>query len=169
MAQDPDLSKLVAQIADLSAQGALDDWRWLMGRGARPLLVTAMGDAFVVKTEGFFSRAEVVYFLDTFTGTFVRTGLAPGDLPAALRTSPQAAGWLRVDLVRRLLDRGAKLGAGQCLSAKHPIVLGGNLTPDNFEPTDWQVHLSMLGQVHKQVKDLPPGSTIADIQGGDPE
>ena len=32
------------------------------------------------------------------------------------------------------------------------------------EPTDLVAHVSLLGQVHRQVRDLPPGTTINEIR-----
>jgi hypothetical protein len=37
------------------------------------------------------------------------------------------------------------------------------MEPDNFECTSWRVHLMPLGQIHEQVKDLPPGTPITGI------
>jgi hypothetical protein len=34
------------------------------------------------------------------------------------------------------------------------------MEPENFEVTDWRVHMGLMGQIYQKVKDLPPG-TIA--------
>jgi hypothetical protein len=38
------------------------------------------------------------------------------------------------------------------------------LAADNFERTDLQTHYSMLGQLHRQTKHLPPGTKIDSIK-----
>jgi hypothetical protein len=36
--------------------------------------------------------------------------------------------------------------------------LGGQLAPNNFEMCE--IHLSIAGRVHRQIKDLPPGTPV---------
>jgi Domain of unknown function (DUF1851) len=67
-------------------------------------------------------------------------------------------------LVAALKLGGIKLGPGQCYSYKIPPVLGGKIEASNFDATDLLVHLSILGQIHHQVKDLPSGTSIKDIK-----
>ena len=55
------------------------------------------------------------------------------------------------------------LAEGQIYSYKTPPVLGGEYSTDNLEPTGIAVHFSVLGQIHRQVKDLPPGTKIDRI------
>ncbi len=54
-------------------------------------------------------------------------------------------------------------------SCKTPLSLGGQLEAENFERTDLQVHYSRLGQIHRQTKDLPPGTKIGRIKFGSPD
>jgi hypothetical protein len=42
----------------------------------------------------------------------------------------------------------------------HPPILGGHLMPDNLQPTDFVVSLNIAGQLHGQIKDLPPGAEV---------
>lgn len=72
--------------------------------------------------------------------------------------------WFAPRLVGDLLTAGLSLRPGECFSFKIPPALGGEFTPDNFEPTDLQVHFNLLGQVHRQIKDLPPGTPIDEIR-----
>lgn len=61
----------------------------------------------------------------------------------------RSIGWTR---------RGASL-------SKWPLpVLGGDESVANLEPTDVSVHFGVLGQIHEQVKDLPPGTEIGEIR-----
>ncbi len=55
-------------------------------------------------------------------------------------------------------------GPDECLSFKHPPALGGQLDPDNFETCNIRVHFSIAGQIHQQIKDLPPGTAITNIK-----
>jgi hypothetical protein len=51
----------------------------------------------------------------------------------------------------------------RCVSYKTPPFLGGENTLDNFEIAFTTVHWSLFGQLYQQVKDLPPGTPITDI------
>jgi hypothetical protein len=82
-----------------------------------------------------------------------------------LMVQPENANeWFVPQLVGDILASGKRLEAGECFGYKVPPVLGGELEPDNFEPTDLQVHFGILGQIHRQVKDLPPGTPIGEIK-----
>jgi len=35
------------------------------------------------------------------------------------------------------------------------LILGGKMEPENFEVTDWRVHVSLLGQMRQKMKGLP--------------
>ena len=64
--------------------------------------------------------------------------------------------WFIPQLVGDLIAGGKRLAPGQCYSYKIPPVLEGEIAPANFEPTDLSVHFSVLGQIHRQIKDTPP-------------
>jgi hypothetical protein len=82
-----------------------------------------------------------------------------------LRQQPeQADQWFIPQLVGDLITSGVRLSPGKCYSYKKPPILGGEIEPANFEPTDLSVHFSVLGQIHRQVKDLPPGTKITKIR-----
>jgi hypothetical protein len=67
-------------------------------------------------------------------------------------------------LIVELRKAGKTLGPGQVYSFKNPPVLGGEYEVDNFEPMDIEVHFSIFGQIHRQVKDLPPGTPITGMK-----
>jgi len=52
----------------------------------------------------------------------------------------------------------------QVLSFKVMPALGGSFELQNIEVSDFVVTLSIAGQIHRQIKDLPPGTAISGIQ-----
>ena len=69
-----------------------------------------------------------------------------------------------VDMVADLLRSNCKPGASQIYSFKVPPILGGAQSIENVEATDIEVHFSLAGQIHRQVKDLPAGTAIESIE-----
>jgi len=87
---------------------------------------------------------------------------------AAITSAEHAERWLMPKIVDGQAALGMTPGVNECLSFKHPPVLGGQLEPDNFETASVLVHFSLAGQIHQQVKDLPPGAKIGKIKIEDP-
>jgi hypothetical protein len=55
------------------------------------------------------------------------------------------------------------LKSGQVFDLRKPLVLGGEFTLDNIQPLDASVHFSLLGQIHRQVRELPEGTSISGV------
>lgn len=62
-----------------------------------------------------------------------------------------------------MLNCSMVLEAGQCYSFKHPIVLGGDLAPENTEVSDFAVCNSFASQILQQTANLPEGARINTI------
>lgn len=138
--------------------GLLEEWRWLANESFEPVVISALGDLFLRDGEG------RIYWLDVGWGELTEVA-ASGEEFKQLMTQPENANqWFVPQLIGDLLTSGKKLGPGECFSYIKPPVLGGEVDPGNFEPTDLQVHFSVLGQIHRQVKDLPPGTPIGAIK-----
>lgn len=140
------------------ADDLLDDWRWLVGNSVCLLLVSAIGDMFLADTDG------RVFWLDTGTGQLQQIAESVGEFQRLRQLAEQADQWFIPQLVGDLIASGIRLSPGQCYSYKMPPILGGEIEPNNFEPTDLSVHFSLLGQIHRQVKNLPPGTKITNIK-----
>jgi hypothetical protein len=135
----------------------LSDWRWLIGEAGKPILITSLGDAFVQESDG------PVHWLNVEDGSYTKVATSSDDFQAQLKSSENIEAWFVPQLVGDILATGISAGTNQCFSFKKPPVLGGEYEPGNFEPTDISVHFSILGQIHKKVKDLPDGTPISNI------
>ena len=136
----------------------LEEWRWLLGDSMQLFLVSSMGDMFLGDPEG------QIFWLDTGTGRLTQVAGSQQEFKQLMQQRENAGRWFIPQLVGDLMASGVRLAPGQCYSYKKPPVLGGAIEPGNFEPTDLSVHFSILGQIHRQVKDLPPGTKISDIR-----
>jgi hypothetical protein len=143
---------LLAPVTLPGAGDPLDSWRWRTGLDAAPWLVTALGDVFVRASDGRIS------FLDTYVGQLSEAAAANTDWTRALHTPGNLDRWFDPSLVSALRQRGLTLGAEQCYSPIEPLILGGNMGPENFEVIHWRVHIGLMGRMHQQVKDGPAGT-----------
>lgn len=147
----------------VSSDAILDDWRWLISTDLEVWLVTLAGDA-LLKDCGDGS----IHFLDAVSGTVERIADNEAAFEQALTSPENADHWLMPEVVDRQALLGMTSGVDECLSFKHPPVFGGELSPDNFETCNVLVHFSIAGQIHRQIKDLPPGTKIGRIEIKEP-
>lgn len=141
----------------------LEDWRWLIGPQLQLWFVTKAGDVLLRN-----SSNDSIHYLDVTAGIVEQIATSRANFESRICDVENAGLWLKPEIVdgQALLDmRPAK---NQCLSFIHPPILGGQIHPDNFEICDILVHLSISGQILRQVKDLPPGTEIADIKIQEP-
>ena len=131
------------------------DWRWLIGDAVRPILITALGDAFFQGADG------SVWWLDVAGGRFSKAAESVAAFEHAMVANVND--WFVPQLVGELLAFGETLCPNQCYSFKKPPILGGKYVAENLEPVDLSVHFSILGQIHYRVKDLPVGTPINSI------
>ena len=152
-----ELEELLAPVAgQFDIEDALSSWRWLVPQPVRPLVMTAMGDLFLLDETG------AVLFLDTINGKCETVAASQEEWEGKLADPRLTNEWFMTPLVLAL-RKTRPLKQGQCYSPKRSPITGGSLEPDNFEPTNWSVHLAFSGGLHERVKDLPPGTKITKV------
>jgi len=151
-------NELTVDFQKHGAENLLQEWRWLLGDSMQLLLVSALGDMFLADDKG------RVHWLDAGAGQLEQIAESPEEFKRLMQQRENVDQWFVPELVGDLLAGGLRLSPGECFGYKRPPVLGGAIEPDNFEPTDLSVHFSILGQIHRQVKDLPSGARISDIK-----
>jgi hypothetical protein len=140
-----DKRAVMADAADL-----MEEWLWLAPKDAEPMLPTACGDVFLRCPDG------SIAFLDTYAGSCSTVAPSYEQWKEMLNDPEQIETWFRGGLVEDLMQAGLDREPGQCFSPLVPQIVNGSWEPSNFHACDLLIHLSMLGQIHRQVKDLPP-------------
>jgi len=137
---------------------ALESWGWLdeLPR-MEPAFASCFGDVFLQGQDGSFS------FLDTLGGKLDRVWPDGASLRAAINTHQAQDEYLRAGLVHAATEAGLVPGPDQVLSFKVPPVLGGELSVENLEIADFVVAVHIAGQIHEQVRSLPPGTSVSGI------
>jgi hypothetical protein len=136
----------------------LHEWEWLMCEPMRPILLTALGDVFAQ------GNSRAVYFLDANIGTIEQIAANGDEFQNRLRDVRFVTEKLLPARILELRKAGITLKPGEVYSHSHPMVLGGEDTDENVAPTHVSVHLSLYGQIHRQIKDLPEGTSISEFR-----
>ncbi|MEM7166917.1 MAG: T6SS immunity protein Tdi1 domain-containing protein [Planctomycetota bacterium] len=151
------IAHLVVQVDAQKLQGVASAWRWLLPTDT-PILATKCGDLFLQRDNGW------IMFLNVGLGESEIVANSHKSFVAKLNDQDFVGFRFLPLLVEDLEASGLKAGPGQCYSFKRPPILGGVYEISNFEVTDIDVHFSLLGQIHEQVKDLPDGASVGEIK-----
>lgn len=152
------INDLTVSFSHLNLETLFEDWKWLIGKNKNPVLITKSGDAFLQDND-----TGEVYFLDTVEGVLSQVASTGDEFMALLSDVNFVMEHFAVNLIAPLLQEDENIQAGMLYGWKKSCVLGGEFSADNLEPTDIEVHFSVQGQIWNQVKDLPEGSTIDNV------
>jgi hypothetical protein len=133
---------------------ALESWAWIGLGGKVPLFVSPFGDVFFRADDG-------IWWLDTLEGALTRPWITAEELNADLATPEGQDRYLLAGLAQGAERRGVVPTASQVYGFKIPPVLGGALDVDNVEVIDFVVAVNIAGQLHDQLRDIPPGAPIS--------
>lgn len=133
---------------------ALESWDWINFNDKTPIAVTCFGDMF-------FDSKSGIYFLDTLEGTLNKICEDKNELQNILNTEDGQDTYLLSGLVLKAKDEGLILEDGECYDFEQNPILGGAIEYQNMNKLSFVVSVNIAGQIHKQVKDLPPGSKIS--------
>jgi hypothetical protein len=145
---------LTKTFSEMAYHRALQEWAWLPLDGKIPFLTSLFGDIFLEDNEG-------IWMLDILEGTLNRVFPGRSQMAAVLATEEGQDEHLLAGLAlaaeRQL---GLVPGPGQVLAWTVPPVLGAPAAIENLQIMDFEVYLSIQGLIHRQIKDLPPGTKI---------
>lgn len=135
---------------------ALESWTFLDLAGKHPLFTSPFGDVFFQADGGF-------WFLDLIAGELSCQWPSEGELGAELNTREGQDEYLMIGLAGQAENAGLQPSDTEIYSFRVPPVLGGPTELDNVELSDFVVTLNTAGQIHSQVRTLPPGTPISGI------
>lgn len=103
---------------------------------------------------------EGVYLLNIASANLTKVANSTAELQQMISSKENQLRWFHTDLLTQLEQAGLALLPGQCFCVKKPLVLGGTWELSNIEVGPIVVHVSLMGQIHQQVQNLPPGTKI---------
>lgn len=138
---------------------ALESWTWLPIAGKQPVLATVFGDVFLHDADGF-------WFLDAAGGQLEKLCSTKEELKAILSSPEGQDRYLLAGLAEAAETKGLQLQPSEVFDFTKPPVLGGQFEVGNLAPKDFVVTINIAGQIHDQVRNLPPGTKISNIKTG---
>lgn len=151
------LNDLTINPERVNLDALLDEWSWALPEPLHPVLLTALGDVFAQ------GESKAVFFIDTVEGTVTKVAETGAAFQSMLTEEQFVDDHFFPSRIAELREAEIFLYPQQVYSHQKPLVLGGEDDIDNVEVTDVSVHLSILGQIHRQVKEFPNGAPISDI------
>ena len=135
---------------------ALESWRWLDLGGKAPLFASTFGDVFFRSPDGF-------WWLDILEGKLTRPWGTAEQVQAALNSRSGQSEYLLAELAQAAAELGITPADDEVYDFTTSPVLGGAIDPSNIGVIDFAVGVNIAGQLHEQVRDLPPGRAIAGV------
>ena len=146
----------IKRFSAVKYEQALASWSWLDLAGKTPQFASLFGDLFLESPEGW-------WYLDTIEGGLKQVWQTGAEVQAALNTPEGQDQYLLLGLATEAKRRGVSLAENEVYSLTPPPVLGGELDAANVSALDFVVAVDLAGQIHDQVRNLPPGTPITGI------
>lgn len=153
----PELDFLFIEVPQVDILRAIEGWKWLKLSGLTAVAVSAFGEVFFRDSSG------AIHQIDTVEGKLSRVSNSLAELTAVLQDAEARDSLLFGGLVIGARQRGMILEPGECYDFRMAPILGGQMGVDDLERLSFVVKLHIAGQLHEQVKDLPPGTKINQV------
>ncbi len=150
-------------IDHLDVEHLLSDWRWLCPEPVKLVARTAFGDLFLANANG------NVLWLDVAGGKLTKVARSMSQFRDLLRDSKNRETWLAEKDVKDFAMRGLEPNETQCIGFATPLVFAEAGDPDNAYVADIYDHVSFLGDLHKQISQLPNGAKVRLHLGSPPK
>jgi hypothetical protein len=148
------LDDLTINISNINQSDLVNSWLWLIPDLKQILLISKMGDMFLSANNGH------VYWLSTDDGSLTKIADSKAGFEQMLADDANIDNWFLPSLVGKLLASNKFLGKNEIYSFKKLPIIGGEYSVDNIDPADINVHFTLTGIIHEQIKDLPDGTKV---------
>lgn len=153
--------ELTRRFSSATYSDALESWTFLDLSNKSPALTSPFGDIF-------FQAADGIWWLDTVEGKLVRPWSDQDAFRAELSTVEGQDRYLLAGLAHAAHQAGLQPGPDEIYDFKVAPVLGGAFEVTNVGICDFVVAVNIAGQIHEQVRALPPGTKITGFTADKP-
>lgn len=142
-------------IDGISSERLLQEWQWLTAGEFRLLAANAFGDLFLQDVQG------KVHRLDVTGGTISAIAASPAGFREAAKDTANKKEWFLEELAELAERKGCSPGKGQCVGGKIPFVFKESANrPDNMYVADLYEYVSFMGDLHRQISEVPDGGEV---------
>jgi hypothetical protein len=153
-------------IGHLDVSRLLEQWRWLCSESVTLLARNGFGDLSLQTLDG------KVVSLSVRSGTLSEVAESESSFKDWLNDPAKREVWFAEQQLETLAERGLRPNDFQCIGFKMPVVFAESANyPSNAYVADLYEQVSFLGDLHRQIADVPNGAKISLRVGqppGDP-
>jgi hypothetical protein len=137
-------------IQHLDANRLLAQWRWLCTEPVTLIARNGFGDLFLRTAEG------KVMLLDVGDGSLTEVAESESRFKDFLKQAAKRELWFAEGEMETFAELGLKLNNLQCIGFKTPIVFAESANvPNNAYVADLYEEVSFLGDLHRQISNVP--------------
>jgi hypothetical protein len=141
-------------IDHLDVERLLGEWRWPCPQPMALVARSAFGDLFLR------AEAGIIFKLEIAIGQLKQIAKSETDFRNLARTKEQREAWFAERDELAAAAGGLKPGPEQCIAFKIPILFAEGSAPNNAYVGSLYEQVAFLGDLHRQVKELPDGSRV---------
>lgn len=138
----------------LDVERLLAGWRWLCPNPMALVARNAFGDLFLRDESG------EMYRLDVAVGKLTKVADSETQFRELAATHEKREQWFSEADEQTAGARALKPNATQCIGYSVPLVFAESGSPDTPYVVDLYEHVSFLGDLNRQIKDLPDGAKV---------
>jgi len=138
----------------LDVERLLSEWRWLVQDRMTLVARNAFGDLFLRNDSG------AVLRLDVALGKLTTVAESETRFRELATTSEKRKEWFAETDEQAAATRGLKPNATQCIGFSVPLVFAESGFPDSPYLADLYEHVGFLGDLNRQISNLPDGAKV---------
>jgi hypothetical protein len=145
----------VFDVDQLDVSRLLEQWRWLCGQSVTLVARNGFGDMFLRTSE------RKILWLNVGDGTLTEIAESELGFEHSLAESAKRELWFGEQQFAIFAERGLEPNDLQCIGFKTPVVFAESRSvPDNAYVADLYEQVSFLGDLHRQIADVPNGGKV---------
>src|SRR5258708_1316922 len=138
----------------LDVERLLGEWRWLCPQPMALVAKSAFGDLFLR------DEAGVIFKLDIAIGQMKRIAKSETEFRNLVSVKEHREEWFAESDELAAAAGGLKPGSEQCIAFKTPIIFAEGGGPNNAYVGSLYEQVSFLGDLNRQLSQLPDGSKV---------
>lgn len=143
----PPTYTLMLHASEYDTATLLADWKWLIPEDDTPLFISAFGDWVFGKPDG------SLWALSLLEGTYEQVAKSSDEYNSLNKSEKWLNQIFIADWLPIAIENGLVPCKDECLGWKlHPL-LGGQFAVANLQVFSMRVYQSIMGQLHRQLKD----------------